>query len=236
MLKKLMISAAALCVAAPAVMSTASAQELGVSASIDYVSQYVFRGVGLAEGAIQPGIELSYGGLYGGVWYSAPVEDDFYYLEETDYYIGYGFALSESISADVGVTSYTYSDGFDSTTEIYGGLSFDTVAFAPAVYAYYDFDLEAFTLEGSGGYSWPLGEATSLDFGAALGFVEPDEGDGYQYGSVGLALSQAFSESVSGYAGVNAGYSSEDTFIDDIENGEFDSTGIWAGIGLSFSN
>ncbi|GGD13967.1 TorF family putative porin [Aquisalinus flavus] len=234
MLKKLMISAAALCVAAPAALSTASAQEVGVSASIDYVSQYVFRGYGLAEGAIQPGVELSYGGLYGGVWYSAPVENDEFYLEETDFYVGYGFALSETISADVGVTAYTYSDDVDTTTEVYGGLSFDA-PLAPSVYAYYDFDLEIFTLEGSGGYSWPLAEATSLDLGFAAGFAQGDDVD-WQYASVGLAVSQAFSEFVSGYAGINAGVNSEDGFIDDIEMGEFESTGIWAGVGLSFSN
>ena len=235
MLKKLMISAAALCVAAPAALSTASAQEVGVSASIDYVSQYVFRGYGLAEGAIQPGVELSYGGLYGGVWYSAPVENDEFYLEETDFYVGYGFALSEGVSADVGVTAYTYSDDVDTTTEVYGGLSFDSLALAPAVYAYYDFDLETFTLEGSGGYSWPLAEATSLDLGFAAGTAHGDDFD-WQYASVGLAVSQAFSDFVSGYAGINAGVNSEDGFIDDIEAGEFESAGVWAGVGLSFSN
>ena len=41
---------------------TATAGEVGVSVSVDYVSEYVFRGVSFARGAVQPGIELSMGG------------------------------------------------------------------------------------------------------------------------------------------------------------------------------
>lgn len=236
MLKKFFISAAALAVVAPVAVSTASAQdEVVISASIDYVTEYVFRGYSLAEGAIQPGVEVSYGGLYGGIWYSAPVENEDLYLDETDFYAGYGFDIAEGVSGDVGVTHYAYSGSqYDGTTEIYGGLSFDQ-PFSPSVYGYYDFDLEIFTVEGSGGYSWPLAEATSLDLGVAVGAATGDDVD-WQYGSVGLAVTQAFSEFVSGYAGINAGVNSEDGFIDDADDGTFQSTGVWAGIGLSMSN
>ena len=228
MLKKFIIGAAMVCATAPVALSSASAEELGVSASIDYVTQYVFRGVGLAEDAVQPGLELSYGGLYGGVWYSSPLDKG--YGEETDFYAGYGFGLTESVSADVGVTYYTYPGDGD-TTEVYGGLSFDA-PLAPSIYAYWDLDLEAFTLEGSIGHSYPLAEYTSLDLGLTGGLVTSDDGGEYQYGAVSVALSQTFSDNVSGYIGANLGLSSDDTFID---GDNFNQSATWAGFGLSYS-
>lgn len=224
-------------------------QEVSVSVSTDYVSEYVFRGVTLAGGAIQPGAELSLGNFTAGVWASLAVgEESASFADEIDFYVAYGFDLSETVSASVGATLYHYPQSggiFDigsndaGTLEFSAGLAFD-IPLAPGITAYYDVNLEAFTLEGSASHSFPLGEKTSFDLSAAAGLVTVDGGTDYQYGSLSGALSYAFTGTTSVYGGVNFGLSSEDTFADinfDITNPATisapDSSSVWFGIGIS---
>ena len=83
--------------------------DVSVSVSTDYVSKYVFRGVALAGGAFQPGAEVSVGNFTAGVWASvASGEESIVFADEVDFYAGYSFPLSETISADVGATLYHY--------------------------------------------------------------------------------------------------------------------------------
>jgi uncharacterized protein (TIGR02001 family) len=131
------------------------------------------------------------------MWAALPINDtrpsgDFTgYGNEYDFYIGYTKELSDSASFDLGVTYYYYpsiprdSDGvemYESTVEAYSGLTFDVAGFTPAVYAYYDFDLEVLTLQGSIGYSIPMaGAGTSLDLTATYGHVDPKDQGSYVY-------------------------------------------------------
>ena len=70
-MKKLLVAAcAATAMFAP---MTASAGDVSGSASLDYVTDYVFRGVSFAGAALQPGIELAVGDAYVGVWGSTPL-------------------------------------------------------------------------------------------------------------------------------------------------------------------
>ena len=50
------------------VSTPAVAGEISGSVSVDYVTEYVFRGVSYAGAAVQPGAELSAGGFTLGVW------------------------------------------------------------------------------------------------------------------------------------------------------------------------
>jgi uncharacterized protein (TIGR02001 family) len=191
----------ALLAASVAGASIAAAEELSISATVGWESDYIFRGVQLAEEYFSSAVDLSYGGFYAGAWAALPV--DSVYGNEVDLYAGYGFGLSETVSADVGFTYYTYPDAqddfFDSdvnTFEIYAGLSFEA-PFSPAVYAFYDFDLEAFTLELSGGHSVELSEQGSVDLSLYLGWVDPDGGSSYLYYGAGVAYGYAFTENAS---------------------------------------
>ena len=143
------------------------------SASAQIMSRNMYsRGVTLAGEAFQPGAEVSVGNFTAGVWASVAVgEESVFFGDEIDLYAGYAFDVSETISADVGVTLYHYPQAgglFDigandaGTIEIYGGLSLDALL-APSITAYYDFNFEAFTLEGGVEYSAPIGEKTSFD-------------------------------------------------------------------------
>ncbi len=226
---------------------------ISINVSVDYVSEYVFRGVTLAGGAFQPGAEISTSAMGGnftaGVWASvASGEESNSFADEIDFYVDYGFDLNESMSANVGAVLYHYPQSgglFDigandaGTVEIYGGLGFDA-ALAPSVTAFYDLNLKAFTLEGGAEHSFPLGEKTSFDVGVAAGLVTVDGAGDYQYGSLSGALSYGFNDISSVYVGVNGGLSSQNTFLDtnfDITNPATISapnkSSIWFGVGIS---
>ncbi|RKQ69569.1 uncharacterized protein (TIGR02001 family) [Litorimonas taeanensis] len=207
-MKKLIAVAALL--ASSAIAPATLAQDVSVSTSIDYVTEYVFRGVSLEDSAIQPGIEVSVGDFSVGAWASTGLgSDSMADTDEIDFYAGYGFSLSDTVSASVGATLYHYPDGGD-TLEFSAGVGFDTVL-SPSVTAYYDIDLEAFTLEGGLGHSFPVSEATSFDLGVTGGLVMVDGGGDYEYGQATASLGYAFTEDVSVYAAANYVLSSEDT-------------------------
>lgn len=248
---KSLISSTAL-IAGFTAFSAVSAQAADWSLSTDFVGEYVFRGVTLGAESIQPGVEVSFdNGFTVGVWGSTGVgEQSIVNGDEIDFYAGYGFDLTDTISADVGATLYHYPQlgnvfevGADEagTFEVYGGLGFDA-PLAPSLYAYYDTTLETFTLEGGVEKSFAISSSpASFDLSASAGLVEPDEGDGYNYGSVSAALSYAITEAASGYIGLTGVVSSEDTLYDtdfdltsdDFDAFEFESNTIYYSIGLS---
>lgn len=207
-MKKLISIAALMSTAAFA--PTAFAQDVSVSTSIDYVTEYVFRGVSLEDNAIQPGVEVAVGDFSVGVWTSTGLgSNSLADTDEVDFYAGYGFALSDMVSASVGATLYHYPDA-DDTVEFSAGLGFDTIL-SPSVTAFYDIDLEAFTLEGGIGHSVPLADKTSFDLGLTAGLVAPDGGGDYEYAQATAALGYAFTDDVSTYVAANYVLSSENT-------------------------
>ncbi len=218
-MKKLLVGS--LLALGASIASTAHADDIGVTATIDYTTDYVFRGVSLAESAVQPGVEVSFGDAYVGAWVSTAIGDTSIFAgDELDLYAGYGFGLTDDLSADVGITYYHYpqggglfetEDGAAGTYEVYAGLAYDTTL-SPSLYGYYDFTLEAFTVEGGLGHSLELGGKSSLDLGLTAGLVDGD-GFSYEYGQLSASLGYAFTEDVSAYVGANYALSSEDTLI-----------------------
>jgi len=226
-MKKLISIAALMSTAAFA--PTAFAQDVSVSTSIDYVTEYVFRGVSLEDNAIQPGVEVSVGDFTMGAWASTGLgENSLADTDEIDFYVGYGLSLSDTVSASLGATLYHYPDGGD-TVEFSAGLGFDTI-FAPSVTAFYDIDLEAFTLEGGLGHSIPLAEKTSFDLGLTAGYVAVSGGDS-QYGQASASLGYAFTDDVSTYIAANYVLSSADTlgFTDATKKDNL----FFAGVGIA---
>lgn len=245
-MKKLLLKTTLLPLALIGMSSNAMAGDgVSVSVSVDYVSEYVFRGVSFARGAVQPGIEISKNGFTAGVWTSAAIgEASAAAGDEIDVYAGYSWDVSDAVSADIGATIYHFPDvsgglldfGGASTIEVYAGVGFDTVL-APSLYGYYDFDLEAFTVEGGVGHSLPVGEKTSLDLGLTAGLVTADGGGDYQYGSASASFGYGFTDDVSAYVGANYSLSSEDTLRFKIDgNGDaFTNTDnlFWVGVGFA---
>lgn len=196
------------------VVATASlveASELSVSSTIAWESDYIFRGTRLADEYLAPSIDVSYGDFYAGMWAALPVESikwDGTDQNEVDYYAGYGVGLSETISADFGFTYYTYpetsDDFFDSgnTFEVYGGLSFEA-PLSPAIYVFYDFDLDTLTLEASGGHTVELSEDSSVDFSMFFGSVNPEVDGDYYYWGAGVAYTYSLTPNAAVSIGVN---------------------------------
>ncbi len=212
----------AILAAAVAGASLASAQELSITTTVAWESEYIFRGVQLAEEYFAPSIDLKYGDFYAGIWSALPVDSTWRngqkLANEVDYYAGYSPAIDDKISLDFGFTYYTYpnlSDKFfDSdvnTFEIFAGVNFE-VPMSPALYAFYDFDTKAFTLEASGGYSWEIDENSTVDLSLHLGWVDPDDIDSYFYYGAGVAYNYAFTDKASVKLFVNW-YGCEEDFM-----------------------
>mgnify|MGYP006899633614 CR=1 FL=1 len=90
--------------------------------------------------------------------------------DEINYYAGYKLKTNDLLTIDFGATVFHYPDtlGDNETLESFVGLAFDTIA-SPAVYAYYDYDLEAFTYEASALWVHSLSETAKLAFGIRSG-------------------------------------------------------------------
>jgi uncharacterized protein (TIGR02001 family) len=164
----------ALSVAALGVASVAKAalplDDISVSVTFGYESEYVFRGAKLDQQAFQPAIDVEYGNFYAGIWNTSGISTNSATgHRETNFYGGYAFALDDQITLDFGATYYYYSQDDGATFELYAGAAWD-VLLEPAGYIYYDFDLKAWTFELSAGHSIEVADKTSLDFSGHLGY------------------------------------------------------------------
>lgn len=248
-MKKFLTSTAILG-AAFAFTSTASAGDISFSASTDYVSEYVFRGVSFANTAVQPGFEASIGGFTAGVWASVGLgETSILAGDEIDVYGSYGFNLTDALSASVGFTIFHFpqsgglfnfdSEELGSTFEAFVSASYDTVL-SPTFSVYRDFTLDAFTFEGSVGHSFPVSDKTSFDLGVTAGAVAVDGGGGYQWGTGSASLGYSVTDNSSIYVGANFSINSEDLLdyltIGDIEDALGDDFAFEDALDLSLQN
>jgi uncharacterized protein (TIGR02001 family) len=209
----------------------APASSYSITADIPYVSTYVFRGTKLATGSLQPSLKVTSGAAYGSIWFSQPFDSEF--GNEIDFSGGYTFALSKSWGLDVGATYYYYpeldtSGGADSGTfEGYVGLT-GTIsgALTGSVYVYRDFTLDATTVQGSLGYSVPLTEKLTMNFGANVGTVSLDDGGDYTY----YGASLTFPWKISDKATITSGFNYATNDIDGAEDNLF-----WVNLGFTYA-
>ena len=240
-MKKFTLAAALLC--ATAFASTAQAQdaEISVSTGVDYVTEYVFRGVSFAGAAVQPYAEASVGNFTVGGWFSTAIgEDSKAADDEFDLYAGYSVPLDGSISLDLGATYYHFpefgsflSDSAGSY-EVSASVGFGEVPLAPSVTAYYDLTLDAFTLEGSVGHSFAIGDQQSFDLGATGGLVDVDGGS-YEWVTLSASVGHSFTDDVSAYIGGNYSLNSEREldFGEELDTGLSQKNHLWFGTGVS---
>ncbi len=127
------------------------------------------------------------------------MDPDAQFLNEVDFYGGYGFDLGEKLSLDVGLTYYWFQEEPASdakTRELYLGAAAD-IALSPEVYFFYDFDLDTFTVQGALGHSFTLGESAdsplALDVGTYFGYVAPKFGSNGVYFGGSADISYALS-------------------------------------------
>ena len=116
--------------------------EISYSANIGFMSDYMYRGIHQSSSSAMGGLDLEYGGFYLGTWWADLQEDGWVTGShrgfEYDVYAGYGFDITDSISASIGYTIYRYTDkganAFDADyDEVNVGLSIaasDSLSFA----------------------------------------------------------------------------------------------------------
>lgn len=185
---------------------TSAYSALSITSDMTFASEYVFRGVKLADNSFQPGLEASFDDFYIGVWGSLPTEkrSSMGYSDEWDFYGGYGFDLTDNMSLDLGATYYYYPQAGGSTFEPYVGLNWDLDGWAPSAYLYYDIDLEAWTGQLGLDYSIPLGAAGfSLDLSGYAGYVLPDVDDSFWYYGADAVVPYVINDTATVSAGVH---------------------------------
>jgi len=158
--------------------------------SIDYASQYVFRGVLLSEEAIQPTVNLQYGPAYLTSWASRPAARG-RQASEIDYTIG----ATAPFGLDGGVTSYTYTDGAKTTWEPYLGFSRDVGDKTKAsIYAFRDTVLRITTFEVKASFSLVSIDKIEASVDGVIGVSKGRELPSYSYWSGGTTVKYQFTK------------------------------------------
>jgi uncharacterized protein (TIGR02001 family) len=181
--KHLLACVGALITGAATSFAQAPASSVTFTANASLVSQYMFRGLRLSDGGIQPSVEMTSGNLVLGAWSNFPFNGDKVPNSsdpEIDLYGSYSFALQEGMTIAPGFTSYHFPKAptdagfYRSTFEPNIALSFtmmDGVKLIPKIY--YDLVLEGPTYEITALYAYPLKDIGSeLDFTATFGGYE----------------------------------------------------------------
>ena len=202
---------------------SANAQDWTLSASLDAVSEYNFRGVTRAGNAVQAGLEAGYKNLYIGAWGSSPIgSNSDVFPEEINLYAGFEYELSEFVSGELGATLYHYPQSGSltdfgrleaSTVELYGSLHFNTIL-APAFTAYYDAHLESVTLETEVSYGVDVSSVIELGGELSAGLVDTDLGQSYSYGGLEAGVYYRPHDFLEWRLLANIAASSEETFLD----------------------
>lgn len=208
-----------------------------VKTTVSYTSEYVFRGQQRAKHSAQGGLEISTGGFYAGGWAIVPTKDRFdAYQTEIDLYGGYGFDLTDTLYADIGVNGYIYNApqllfANRDSVEVYGGLSL-SAPFSPSVYGFYDFRTRAATIEGALEYSLPLGRTDLVS--SATGGYSDGRGFSYGYFQANEELVHHFNRRVSLGLGGHWAISGNRRFLKGLTASQNNST--WYGITLKARN
>ena len=156
------------------IMSTFSISALNAAetetsgyASVDIMSNYVWRGQKLSDSwVVLPSIGITYGGFGANLW--ANYDTDLNEHNETDLTLNYNFSV-DKFSFDAGYIYYAL-DGADDTQELYLSVGYDLLL-SPTLAFYYDFD------EGNGafivasiGHSFDVAKDLALDVGASASY------------------------------------------------------------------
>lgn len=185
-----------------------------VTTNVGLVSEYHFRGIQQTSSAsASAGLDYEESGFYLGTWI-ADVEDGL----EIDVYGGYGFDISEDVSASIGVTTYQYTGDFDSAyNEVNFGLGWGMLSVEYTIgewdediglgIAGGDYTFLALTLEHEGFYG------TFGTFGDESDGEYLELGYGTEIGGFDAGVSMIFADSDLGAADENGNPQSDETIL-----------------------
>lgn len=192
------------------------ANDLELSVKSSFESEYVFRGKGIAGPSIQPSIDFSLDSVYWGIWLNESVENQDQTAREIDLYVGTGSSIARVLDYDFGLTYYAYPKrtSADNSLEVFAGTSLE-LAFQPAVYLYYDFDLKRWTFIFTSNYLIELDNITeglSLEPSWEWGYTKGSGEDEGFYGTAYLDLVHQITDHVTFRIGTR--FSSAEKSID----------------------
>ena len=160
-----------------------SAQEYSLTMEQGVASKYVFRGIELGDDTLHPAVEFSQGDFYAGAWGALPLGNKGWpegFVDEYDFYAGYGWALDERTALDVGGTYYRYPGENGDSFEGFVGVKREMGTFTPSLYLYRDFDLDTLTVELSTDLALPL-DVLPFETSFFVGRVEARRSGDYSY-------------------------------------------------------
>ena len=183
----------------PVFAEEANGPEVSGSASVDFMSSYVWRGFQLHEGeAIQPSVGVTYGEFGVNLWSDRNLDTGD--AVETDLTLNYAFS-KDKFSFDIGYI-YFALDGAEDTQEIYVSVGYD-VLLSPTLTIYYDFDKgDGAFITASVGHDLELSKDIALSLGAGISYnAESDYSIGdysdFHNADLSASLSIPVTESIS---------------------------------------
>jgi hypothetical protein len=136
-------------------------------ASVDLMSNYVWRGIKSTPGmAVQPSVGISYGSFSTNLWANYDAKNSEH--TETDLTMDYGFSF-DKVALNLGYIYYAF-EGLNDTQEFYVALGYDTIL-KPKLTVYYDFDEgDGVYIVASVGHSFELAKDIPLNLGASASY------------------------------------------------------------------
>jgi hypothetical protein len=221
------------------------AAETSGSASVDFMSNYVWRGQKLSNSmVVQPSTGITYGGFGANLWanYDAGTKEH----NETDLTINFSNSV-DKFSYDAGYIYYALDGSENDTQEVYVTVGYDVIL-SPSLTVYLDFD------EGDGAFivasishSFELPGKLSMDAGASVSYdadnavmgtdADGDDINAFYNGDISASLTIPVTDSIS--VGPMIAYSfplssDADDAIEAISD-DGDSHIIYGGINVSLS-
>jgi len=152
-----------------------------VTAGMDVVSAYVWRGITFNDGLVlQPSVDVSSNGFGINVWGNLDVDDyddtlDSGEFSEVDITLSYGFDL-DPVSVTVGYIDYLFPNGIEGTREAFLGVSTEPVpGVSLGLTGYYDFDeVDDYYFNLGVGYAHEFNGGLAMGVSASAGYAGED--------------------------------------------------------------
>ncbi len=191
--------------------------------AVDVNSAYIWRGITFNDGIVlQPSIDVSKGGFGINVWGNVDLDDyddrlDSDEFSEVDLTLSYGFDI-EPVEVSIGYIEYLFPAGGDGTREFFATLGMDLFeGLSAGIKLYYDFDeVDDIYINFGLGYSVPVSETFSLDFGASAGYMGDDASMGGESGFNEYVLSVGGSYSATEALSISASINYTDAIDEDV--------------------
>ncbi len=250
-MKKIILTLAAVSLFAAAPVH---AEDLSVTSTVAFESEYVFRGIQYAQYNFQPTVDLGYRDSYLGIWAMEPTDSADSPVSEINFYAGHQAQVDDMLGMDFGMNFYYFRNheemvaasdaafaagdpirvrSLNSTEiEMYVGATID-VPLTPSAYLYYNFDAKVWTLEASGGRAFVIADGWDLTLGGHVGhaWAAHPVAD-YLYGGVSADLTYAFTPNANVSFGPRLTFNDSDA--DDPEMAAIEvSTNLWWGVSFT---